>query len=985
MKRFLSVFLIIFLLFGICSIVASGDFITGGLTYKTQGTNATITAYASSGSVSIPATVRYNSTTYRVTQIGANAFINKNITSVDFSAAANLQSIGSCAFSTNPNLTSITIPASVRSIGNRAFNSCVALERLEFQEGSELTTIGKWAFKNCHALSDFTLPTELTSIEEAAFSYCTSINSVSIPASVTNIGDEAFLGCINLRKAIIQNAQAQIGSAAFDLTYSNSNGRRLVIWGINNSTAKTFAQRESFSFSIFTPPPAPTEDVVVVPPEAGSYDIKVTVVVRGTETFNNRYQGFEVHGDDDANDSAGVTVRCYNNNGTSTSSYEDLDWDLGKQGENQIGKKGTYYLSATSTGFPKYLYAYLDDNYFLGGGKFAVTKLEVKGTNQQNYTELWSGDFQMASGYNGYGGWLRYDGYFKAFENKIKNADENPSSGKDDGNNNYINGKAGWSANLPKATSISDLSDGVEEASVNTDGTTYTVPTAFTYGNILDQYTVTMPYNPTLSAVNAADNSIMAGVSVNNFRKLVLTDEANRAEDYSIKIVEKYDDNANNIHISNDNCTVEVNTFDYNITFSYFDGTMSCSTEPQTVDYGQAAVAPDVTPYKFDNIGHRIFNSWSQNLTITSGKQDQQISAEYGQRANHSITDETEIVAPSCNEQGYTKHFCSVCSFEYKDTYQPAYHHDNWNPESENVFEFNISPGDGHAGYTAFQCTRCISAFVLAHDDGEGNLVADTDEGVFESVENMQQAVDTSGAASVIPSPAFNNFSVTYSQNQVYDYKMRGASLRIDYQNTFNANDGQNGYTNTQDLRFSGALTVPEGVSYQVGTQADNVVTDFGFVYTQYRFITGSNTLVIGGRTDNTSIDGKTYPISQMSVVNKNAARGNYTGSNWKGVTARTVNGKTQLTFNLVIAIKAKNWNYLYCARPYIKYLYNGTEYTVYDQGTTILSGGNRFSCNSVAYVATQVVADNSVHIIERNYFQNKVIDHLSALPGYEG
>jgi hypothetical protein len=70
------------------------------------------------------------------------------------------------------NLTSVTIPNSVTSIGESAF------------DGSGLTSVN--------------IPNSVTSIGEIAFAMCTGLTSVTIPNSVTSIGVNAFGGCTSL-------------------------------------------------------------------------------------------------------------------------------------------------------------------------------------------------------------------------------------------------------------------------------------------------------------------------------------------------------------------------------------------------------------------------------------------------------------------------------------------------------------------------------------------------------------------------------------------------------------------------------------------------------------------------------------------------------------------------------------------------------------------------------------------------------------------
>ena len=54
------------------------------------------------------------------------------------------------------NLTSITIPAGVTSIGDYAFEYCSNLTDITFGENSQLTSIGIEAFRNCSGLTSIT-------------------------------------------------------------------------------------------------------------------------------------------------------------------------------------------------------------------------------------------------------------------------------------------------------------------------------------------------------------------------------------------------------------------------------------------------------------------------------------------------------------------------------------------------------------------------------------------------------------------------------------------------------------------------------------------------------------------------------------------------------------------------------------------------------------------------------------------------------------
>ena len=75
--------------------------------------------------------------------------------------------------------------------------------------------IGASAFEGCWDLTSVTIPNSVTSIGDYAFSGCDGLTSVTIPNSVTEIGDYAFSGCTGLTSITIPNSVTEIGSGAF--------------------------------------------------------------------------------------------------------------------------------------------------------------------------------------------------------------------------------------------------------------------------------------------------------------------------------------------------------------------------------------------------------------------------------------------------------------------------------------------------------------------------------------------------------------------------------------------------------------------------------------------------------------------------------------------------------------------------------------------------------------------------------------------------
>ena len=104
-------------------------------------------------------------------------------------------------------LSSVTIGSNVTSIGDYAFSKCTSLSSVTIP--NSVTTVGRGVFYGCSALESVVLSENITELpseysynqgDYGFFRECSSLKSISIPHGVTNIGNNAFYGCSSLTK-----------------------------------------------------------------------------------------------------------------------------------------------------------------------------------------------------------------------------------------------------------------------------------------------------------------------------------------------------------------------------------------------------------------------------------------------------------------------------------------------------------------------------------------------------------------------------------------------------------------------------------------------------------------------------------------------------------------------------------------------------------------------------------------------------------------
>ncbi len=132
--------------------------------------------YSELTSVTIPAKITVDGEEYKVTAVGGSAFsFNGNYKINSVTINAELVSIGYRAFS-HVHMSGLTLPGTLKSIGDDAFNNCLVLKSLVVPNGVE--TIGDFAFSSCQNMERLELPSSLTYIGENVINYCFNLSIV---------------------------------------------------------------------------------------------------------------------------------------------------------------------------------------------------------------------------------------------------------------------------------------------------------------------------------------------------------------------------------------------------------------------------------------------------------------------------------------------------------------------------------------------------------------------------------------------------------------------------------------------------------------------------------------------------------------------------------------------------------------------------------------------------------------------------------------
>lgn len=270
--------------------VASAKFQVGGMSYNiTSETHLTVSVSSNSpaysGDVVIPATITYQNKEYKVTSIEKTAFFSckkltslslpatietipgsalsfctantgftvaadsKSFSAVDgvlydksgqilvqypaakagetFSVPATVIKVETYSFYSAANLTEISLPASLTTVGETAFANIMKLKGFKVDPANQAFTVKDGALfsRNLEDLYSFPLAAGHTSfvilegvrrIHDSAFSMAENLTGITFPSTLESIGEMSFASCYGLKKVSLPSIK-KIGIYAFQL------------------------------------------------------------------------------------------------------------------------------------------------------------------------------------------------------------------------------------------------------------------------------------------------------------------------------------------------------------------------------------------------------------------------------------------------------------------------------------------------------------------------------------------------------------------------------------------------------------------------------------------------------------------------------------------------------------------------------------------------------------------------------------------------
>ena len=227
MKKALGLFLAVLMLLSAVNFTAFVSFAEtssdGKYDYYVSGGKATFVKYnkqSDTGSFTVPSKIG----NYPVTAIEDFCFSQCSLSSITIPNS--VISVGDVAFEKCANLTSVTFGAGMEKFGTHVFSEVPKLASINVSASNKyFKSVGGvlysadqtvlYAYPVAKADTHFTVPNSVKSVEAYAFDRALNLKTLTIGTGLEAISDRAFIGAFNVEKITILGAVTSIGNNAF--------------------------------------------------------------------------------------------------------------------------------------------------------------------------------------------------------------------------------------------------------------------------------------------------------------------------------------------------------------------------------------------------------------------------------------------------------------------------------------------------------------------------------------------------------------------------------------------------------------------------------------------------------------------------------------------------------------------------------------------------------------------------------------------------
>ena len=148
-----------------------------------------------------------------VKNIGWDCFIDTPIENNEDNYTDGVLYINDWVITAQKDIRNATIKNSAKHIADGAFWKCPDITQIVLP--NSVIDIGRWSFNYCEKLESISIPDSVTRIGEYAFYNCTGLKKVSLPLTLTLLEEGTFWGCSSLTSISLPSSVTSISDYAF--------------------------------------------------------------------------------------------------------------------------------------------------------------------------------------------------------------------------------------------------------------------------------------------------------------------------------------------------------------------------------------------------------------------------------------------------------------------------------------------------------------------------------------------------------------------------------------------------------------------------------------------------------------------------------------------------------------------------------------------------------------------------------------------------